>query len=223
MIRKIAVVVALSALAFTARAQTGGAQAEPPGQSPAQASPELPAASALRPNGTMLLIPGRELVVNWKMPEPPTQVSEGVAPPHGLPPIPHDPNVETWLAPIPTDKFKRAEPGQIVFSLWVEEGRGTILTASSGQPQPFFYMANLVLRREGRLVVRPTTICAVRPGTVGLETWPYAVEAIQIVGIGLSPADMCYDHAAKKGYKMGEQPPSLSPPPVAAPPPATGT
>jgi hypothetical protein len=208
MIRKIAAVVALSALSFTAEAQTGGSQAQPP----AQASAELPAVSTLRPNGTILLIPGRELVIAWKMPDAPTEVSEGAAPPHGLPPIPHDPDVETWTAPIPTDKFKRAEPGQIVFSLWVEEGRGTILTATSGQQQPFFYMANLVLRREGRLVVRPTTICAVRPGTVGLETWPYAVEAIQIVGMGLIPADMCYDHEAKKGYRMGDQPPSLAPP-----------
>jgi hypothetical protein len=205
MIRKIVMVVALSAIAFAASAQT---------EAPAQPKPQLPSVSQLQ-GGTILLIPGRELVVNWKMPEAPTQVSEGAAPPHGLPPIPQDPNVETWLAPIPTDKFKRAEPGQIVFSLWVEDGRGTTLTASSGQAQPFFYMANLIVRREGRLVVRPTTICAVRPGTVGLETWPYAVEAIQIVGIGLSPADMCYDHEAKKGYKMGEQPPSLAPAPKA--------
>lgn len=206
MIRKIVTVVALSAIAFAANAQT---------QAPEQPKVQLPAASQLRADNTILLIPGRELVVGWKSGEATTKVSEGAAPPHGLPPIPHDPNAETWLAPIPTDKFKRAEPGQIVFSLWVEEGRGTILTASSGQQQPFVYMANLIMRRDGRVVVRPTTICAVRPGTVGLETWPYAVEAIQIVGIGLSPADMCYDHEAKKGYKMGEQPPSLAPAPKA--------
>jgi hypothetical protein len=208
MIRKIFMVVALSAVAFAARAQT---------EAPAQPKPQLPSTSQLQ-GGAILLIPGRELVIDWKMGAAPTQVSEGAAPPHGLPPIPHDPNRETWPEPIPAGKAKRAEPGQIVFSLWVEEGRGTILAASSGQPQPFFYMVNLIERREGRLIARPTTICAVRPGAVGVETWPEAVEAIQIVGIGLSPADMCYDHEAKKGYKMGEQPPSLAPAPKAGGP-----
>lgn len=215
MIRKIALVVALSALAFAAHGQT---QAPAPAlatpQAPAQAKPELPAVSLVR-NNTILLIPGRQLTIGWKMAEAPTQVSEGVAPPHGLPPIPHDPKLETWPQPIPGDTSKRAEPGQIVFSLWVEDGRGTTLTASSGQAEPFFYMANLIMRRDGRLIAVPTTICAVRPGTVGVETWPYAVEAIQIVGMGLINADMCYDHQARKGYKMGEQPPSMAPAPKA--------
>ena len=110
--------------------------------------------------------------------------------------------------------FPRAASGQIEFTLWVEEGRGTTLVATSGQTEPFVYLANMIRRRDGRLVAEPTTICAVQPGRFGVETWPYPVEAVQIVGIGTSPADMCYDHAARKGYKVGEQPPSNTPPPA---------
>ena len=87
MIRTLAVTMVLSAMAIGAHAQTAQSPEAPKPAQPAQpASPELPATSLIRPDKTMLLIPGRELTIAWTMPEPPTQVSEGAAPPHGLPP-----------------------------------------------------------------------------------------------------------------------------------------
>jgi hypothetical protein len=205
MLRYLATVAALS-LAVDASAQT---PSPPPSPSPA-----LPTVSAVR-SGDLLLVPGRQLTITWKMGAPPAQVSERDAGPNVMPRAPSDPNYELWFEGKAPDSFPRAAPGQIGFTLWVEEGRGTTLVASSGQTEPFFYMANMIVRREGRLVAEPTTICAVQPGLVGIEIWPYAVEGVQIVGLGTSPADMCYDHAARKGYKVGEQPPSNAPKPAA--------
>jgi hypothetical protein len=127
-----------------------------------------------------------------------------------LPRTPIDPNDELWRKATAADTLGPVAPGEVGFTLWVEEGRGTTLVAKSAETEPFVYMAMMVARRDGKLMASPTTICAVQPGHAGVEVWPYPLEAIQIVGMGVSPPDMCYDLRAKKGYKMGEQPPSAA-------------
>lgn len=138
----------------------------------------------------------------------PTQMSERQSGETPFPARQAPTDVETFGKVQANAPLTPARPGEIVFTLWADEKNGTTLLATSGQSEPFFYMANLILRRDDRLIAAPTTICAVKPGSFTRETWPERVEGIQIVGLGTSPEDMCYDHRAKKGYKLGEQPPS---------------
>lgn len=84
---------------------------------------------------------------------------------------------------------ERPAPGRIEISLHRLDGRpGELLILANGYGRRLVYRAVLV--RNG--VQTPTTVCAVRPGMSGIETWPYAVDAVELGGFVQSdtaPAD----------------------------------
>jgi hypothetical protein len=85
--------------------------------------------------------------------------------------------------------------GVLAASLWSSQDGGTQLRADNGYDFPVIYRAFLVFERAGQRRYVPTSICPVRPGHVGFESWGDHVVAIAMTGFeAVSPDNMaCND------------------------------
>lgn len=99
-----------------------------------------------------------------KVPDAP--VTEGV-------PIPHDTGLPA--APVP-------DAGQLRFRfLPVPETGGSLLIIHNGYPQGLVYRASITSKGKSQ----PTDVCLVVPRRLGVEYWPYAIDAIEVSGFNL--------------------------------------
>lgn len=166
-----------------------------------------PSVSSLDGEGHIVLAPSRKISVKLNAGGDPVFVREGPHPTSeltfGPTPAPQPNWGEVDVASLPA-----VERNVVSFYLWSDDKRGTLLVMTNGGPSNLVYLANIVERKEGKLVSTPTTICAVRPGRPGGEIWPFAVVAIEITEILAVPTPVCVDTQSRDTYYPGQQPPT---------------
>jgi hypothetical protein len=79
-------------------------------------------------------------------------------------------------------------PGRIVVSLFGGAG-GFRLKVVNGYGFPVAYRAFLVFERDGQRSYRPTSVCPVRPGQVGVESWGDPIVGIAVADFHEVDAD----------------------------------
>lgn len=77
----------------------------------------------------------------------------------------------------------RPTPDRLVFELVSDPKNGARLKLLNGYGDPVIYSADLVLAQGARRAYVPTSICPVRAGIGGLETWANDVAGIAITGV----------------------------------------
>ena len=83
-------------------------------------------------------------------------------------------------------------------SLWSSDADGARLTVANGYSYPVIYNAFLVGKRNGQTYYRPTSICPIRPGQVGVESWPERIDGVVMANVhAIDPDHMaCNDGSA---------------------------
>jgi hypothetical protein len=149
------------------------------------------------PNGVVVISPGERIELNLT-PNGATQIiGRGAVP---------DPSASGLPTPsLAVEKLQATHmPGQppkrgtLVASLWSNAADGVKLKVENGYDFPIIYNAALIYVRDGQRRYVPTSICPVRPGQVGMETWGPPVDGIAIFNVrGVAPDHMaCTDGSA---------------------------
>lgn len=82
----------------------------------------------------------------------------------------------------------KVKPGSVDAALRRDGAGRTLLEVENGLDRPLLYEALIVVRQGQDLAVRPTTICPVRAGSVGVEAWSESIEAMILTKFH-TPAD----------------------------------
>jgi hypothetical protein len=107
------------------------------------------------------------------------------------PPAPKSERQEHTYA-IPNAAFSAAE-GTVVFSFWSDDADGGRLKLENGLSRAMIYSAVITRTVRGKPVSQATSICSVRAGKIGYETWPYPIAKVEITGFYSVPLgeDVC--------------------------------
>jgi hypothetical protein len=85
---------------------------------------------------------------------------------------------------------EKPKPGLLSATLW-SSARETRLVVKNGYDYPVIYDAFLIISRDGQRRYYPTSVCPVRPGLAGVESWPQGVEGVAMAHIrAVDPAHM---------------------------------
>ena len=101
-----------------------------------------------------------------------------------------------------------AAPGTVRFTLWANPSYGAHLKVENNTGRALIYSARIVTASAPRGIA--TTICSVRQGTVGYESWPDTISAIIITGFYPAPANAQVCGYPERG-QIGAPPPSEQP------------
>ncbi len=138
----------------------------------------------------IVITPGERVVMKLDPSAAPTIVSLGLIPATETQPgAKLDHAYETVVhGPVAGSPPKRDE---LTLSLWSTPAGGTVLNVGNGYPYPVIYKAWLVFERNGERSYRATSICPVRPGLYGFETWGGTVAGVAVSAIvGVDPQHM---------------------------------
>jgi hypothetical protein len=177
----------------------------------------LPTNSRVGDDHSVLLVPQRRMSVPFDDKMNAVAGDEGAADALGFEIPKNDPKIETWFE---TNGKALFDTGRLRFNLYtIEQPAGsqrsrTILVVSNGRSRDVAYFAALVIGVQGRHVLKPTTICSIRPNGVGIESWGDQVEGILVLKVVESSQPVCTDARTGKFYPPGQQPPPPDPAPA---------
>jgi hypothetical protein len=84
------------------------------------------------------------------------------------------------LGQVPVQQHSQA--GRLTILLAQSAADGTRLLVTNGYGEPIIYQAALITDRNGTRSVQPTSVCPVRAGGAGIESWSQAVVGLSLSG-----------------------------------------
>ena len=166
--QRVAAVAAL-VLGFALAALAGRAAAAP------QPTTQAPA-------NAVLVASGERVEVTVGQGDAPIAGARGPLPADAAATLPHPDN--SYERTVPLSVHGPAPTlGRLVFELVSDAQNGARLIVLNGYDAPMIYTADLVFDHGGQRWYLPTSICPLRPGGAGLESWGNDVAAIAITGV----------------------------------------